>query len=654
MHPILAMQRSAGNRAVSQALGGARTTTPSAAVVQRDADPAAPASGLIVEDDVTDLRPEQLRRTAFLAQANSAATDATNAALGPLADRGAAELQGTAARYSGQSAAVLESSVRAEVAGASAAGSAPALIEAIRQAASEEATSRVSAGVPDAAADVVDSVAGAASQVASTITDLFFKPLDGASPTGGAGEIGRARSLIGAGEPAPSGLRSEVERVTGADLGDVRVHRGEASGQMAAGLGARAFTVGRDVVIAADEPSAGQPAGDALLAHELAHAAQQSGADDPHQKAQADDTTVGETAADDVAAESVVGLWTGLREQLAGLGSEAGRRVKSGLKLQRCGKKGPDPTPKIDSTKEALNKKVLEGMDAANKGAHRADRGVHYPFNYQAQYPDAWAKLKDPGSGYANPAFWEMDGFMRFRRRRGVSASAAMDAWFAGPTIADCATVATASEVNAVRAAIGDMAFDTALGGDEKAGEWDPAPAVGGKRARRNLMIAQGMEASGLGDLMKDTASGKDAGAPGHRNVQPGEWHYFQNHPAYPQRHPAGFWSGENALYQGDTGGKQIWTGFGATYDEETMNQTLVKEYNLAPTGEDTAKKTRLRAQYGPDVANWPTDVKKFFGDGPASITVPELIAAGGGFVGTDGQTLDPAKVAAMRARLAN
>jgi hypothetical protein len=83
----------------------------------------------------------------------------------------------------------------------------------------------------------------------------------------------------GAPDPADAGLPAEIrdrfERSLGTDLGDVRVHTGDRAATTADALDARAFTLGRDIYWGPGEPSPFGPAGAGLLAHEVAHAAQQ-------------------------------------------------------------------------------------------------------------------------------------------------------------------------------------------------------------------------------------------------------------------------------------------------------------------------------------------------------------------------------------------
>lgn len=62
------------------------------------------------------------------------------------------------------------------------------------------------------------------------------------------------------------------------ELADVRIHTGADAAASARAVAARAYTVGRDVVFGAGEYAPGSAAGRALLAHELAHVAQQRAA----------------------------------------------------------------------------------------------------------------------------------------------------------------------------------------------------------------------------------------------------------------------------------------------------------------------------------------------------------------------------------------
>ncbi|MEV6304528.1 DUF4157 domain-containing protein [Actinoplanes sp. NPDC051861] len=70
-------------------------------------------------------------------------------------------------------------------------------------------------------------------------------------------------------------VRASAEAGLGHDFSGVRVHTGPAAASAAERAGARAFTVGDDIVLNAGAPSPRTPAGQRLLAHELAHVVQQ-------------------------------------------------------------------------------------------------------------------------------------------------------------------------------------------------------------------------------------------------------------------------------------------------------------------------------------------------------------------------------------------
>lgn len=81
---------------------------------------------------------------------------------------------------------------------------------------------------------------------------------------------------LGHGEPLQPALRDLLAPLVEIDLGRVRVHSGSAAAAHAHALGARAFTVGEHIVRGAAAPPVGDPDGQRMLAHEVAHVAHQS------------------------------------------------------------------------------------------------------------------------------------------------------------------------------------------------------------------------------------------------------------------------------------------------------------------------------------------------------------------------------------------
>jgi hypothetical protein len=82
--------------------------------------------------------------------------------------------------------------------------------------------------------------------------------------------------LQGGGAALDHDVRRIMEPRLGFDLGGVRVHRGDAGATATTALNARAFTVGRDIAFAPGEFRPDTVSGQRLLAHELAHVAQQA------------------------------------------------------------------------------------------------------------------------------------------------------------------------------------------------------------------------------------------------------------------------------------------------------------------------------------------------------------------------------------------
>lgn len=119
---------------------------------------------------------------------------------------------------------------------------------------------------------------------------------------------------VGGGAPMDAGTRGTMESRFGRDFSGVRLHTGPAADRAAAGVSARAFTVGQDIVFGSGEYAPQSPAGQRLLAHELTHTIQQSGAASPGPQMALRVSQPGdplEREADRVAAQVMSGPMTG-------------------------------------------------------------------------------------------------------------------------------------------------------------------------------------------------------------------------------------------------------------------------------------------------------------------------------------------------------
>ncbi|HYI47031.1 MAG TPA: DUF4157 domain-containing protein [Allosphingosinicella sp.] len=84
-----------------------------------------------------------------------------------------------------------------------------------------------------------------------------------------------AAALGAPGRPLEAAARAEFEPCFGISFADVRIHADSAAAAAAHAIGARAFTLGRRIGFAAGEYAPASPVGRRLLAHELAHVAQE-------------------------------------------------------------------------------------------------------------------------------------------------------------------------------------------------------------------------------------------------------------------------------------------------------------------------------------------------------------------------------------------
>lgn len=123
-------------------------------------------------------------------------------------------------------------------------------------------------------------------------------------------------ALRSPGRPLDAGPRAFMESRFENDFSGVRIHTDAKAAESAREVDARAYTVGRDVVFGAMQYAPQTPAGKSLLAHELAHVAQQRSADRlPADLAVGPANDVHEHAADRQARSVVAG---GRAESLSG------------------------------------------------------------------------------------------------------------------------------------------------------------------------------------------------------------------------------------------------------------------------------------------------------------------------------------------------
>lgn len=90
-----------------------------------------------------------------------------------------------------------------------------------------------------------------------------------------AGLTADIESQRGRGSALPAGVRRRMESAFGHELGDVSIHTGDKAARLSSAVSAKAFTTGNDIFFGAGQFRPDTPAGEHMLAHELAHTQQQ-------------------------------------------------------------------------------------------------------------------------------------------------------------------------------------------------------------------------------------------------------------------------------------------------------------------------------------------------------------------------------------------
>ncbi|WP_224214602.1 DUF4157 domain-containing protein [Natrinema longum] len=100
------------------------------------------------------------------------------------------------------------------------------------------------------------------------------------SPAGNAGVPDPVREVIQSkGQPLEGGIQRAMEDRMGDSFGDVRIHADATAAKACEEINARAFTVGNHIAFNHGEYDPESPEGQHILAHELTHVRQQTGAD---------------------------------------------------------------------------------------------------------------------------------------------------------------------------------------------------------------------------------------------------------------------------------------------------------------------------------------------------------------------------------------
>lgn len=366
LQPPVPPQQPSSSLLVQRATASQGGSSSSAQSAEEAADASKPPTlSLIVEDDVDQLSPGQMRKSEFLDELRSSVCAAADAELARVGrdTESCPYITRAFDKYRTQSSSRLERSLRRYASEAAGATSARGYIEAVSTRVAravgvwaetgeltdvpDELAAELSGGISiggvkglaSMAEKAVGGLIGKAGKALSGLGRMLFKERAGGVRTERA-EPAVIKSQLSEGETLDAGVRSRMERAFNHDFSRVRVYRDARAAELSASMNARAFTVGSDVGFGAGEYRPGTLSGDALIAHELAHVVQQGDAGSspaaPLMKPEEGATSALEDDADVAAVGAVASIWGGVKHGLVKFSKQAMPRLKSGLQLQRC------------------------------------------------------------------------------------------------------------------------------------------------------------------------------------------------------------------------------------------------------------------------------------------------------------------------------
>lgn len=301
------------------------------------------APALIVDDSAIDLQPGQMRKSEFLAQLRDAVSSTAEDALtgtvwstvgcpwidhwfNYYSDRDSQQVERSIHRYAPETSGV-----------ASAGDYIPIICARVSRAIGEwSATGQLPGMGADASADTSDgSAASSGSGASSAGSNISFKGDQGGARQTHAPQA--VQSRLGSGRPLEGSVRSHMESSFGQSFSHVRLHTGPQAAEVSGQLNARAFTIGPNIAFGSGQYKPGTLIGDALIAHELAHVMQQTGARSPVSPTE---QAAGPNSLEEDADLSAVGvmlkIWGHALGGLTVTGREMLPRLRTGLRLSRC------------------------------------------------------------------------------------------------------------------------------------------------------------------------------------------------------------------------------------------------------------------------------------------------------------------------------
>jgi len=333
-------------------------------------------SGLIVEDTLGELAPGQTRVGAFLAALRSSLTETAEQVLAETTwstDKcpSIAEWFGY---YETKEATHIEAAILKFVPEAARATTAeeyiPLISERVRQSVATWVRTGDVVGIPGHKELPLNE--------ARTREGVTLQP-DSVSPKEFDQQLtpSNLNESLGRGQPLDRRVKAPMEAAYGVDFSGVRVHSDAGAETLASRLDAHAFAIGEHIGFENGAYRPGTLLGDALIAHELAHVAQQQNATAEKSLTQASPSRAAvEVDANRSALAAISSMWSGLKGLASTVAEQAAPRLQSGLSLQRCTSKFPSYSQIVsDSSVQSATDAAWASTEAAANATGRREEG---------------------------------------------------------------------------------------------------------------------------------------------------------------------------------------------------------------------------------------------------------------------------------------
>ncbi|WP_244887442.1 eCIS core domain-containing protein [Natrinema salifodinae] len=190
------------------------------------------------------------------------------------------------------------------------------------------------------------------------------------------------------GKPLEMPIQRALEERMDADFSNVRIHTGTKAAEAADAIDAKAFTCGTDIVFNSGEYAPKSPEGQFLLAHELAHVRQQTGAaismmPKSNADLEIDPDPQLEREADEAAAEA-----------LSGDGPVVVNRMGANVHIQRTAEKAETLQAQIDDLQEQIGQNQ-EGITNNQDRINEIEAGV----TTGGETDEGWVNLLGKSAG---------------------------------------------------------------------------------------------------------------------------------------------------------------------------------------------------------------------------------------------------------------